>query len=76
MTDAVDFTNLPAPVLTGRPNLYQADSVRETTARAAAVRQETTPEEREALTRLNRILGLDRPLRRNVPRGFYLNIRV
>jgi len=50
--------------------------VREVRARASAVRQDTTAEEREGLTRLNRILGQDRPLRRDVPRGFYLNIRV
>ncbi len=76
MTDGVDFTNSTALTPTERPDLYRADSVRETRARAAVVRQDTTPEERDGLTRLNRILGQNRPLRRDVPRGFYLNIRV
>ncbi len=76
MTDGVDFTNSNALVPAERSGIYQGDAVREVRARAAAVRQDTTPEEREGLTRLNRILGQDRPLRRDVPRGFYLNIRV
>jgi hypothetical protein len=76
MTDGVDFGNAPLLQPTGRPGLYQAESVREVTARAAAIPQDTTAEERDGLTRLNRILGQSRPLRRDVPRGFYLNIRV
>ena len=76
MTDGVDFTNSNTLLPAERPSLYQAEEVREVRARAAAVRQDTTPEEREGLTRLNRILGQNRPLRRDVPRGFYLNIRV
>jgi len=76
MTDGVDFTNSTALLPAERSSLYQAEEVREVRARAAAVRQDTTPEEREGLTRLNRILGQNRPLRRDVPRGFYLNIRV
>lgn len=76
MTDGVDFTNSNALPPPGRAGAYQAEAVHEVRARAAAVRQDTTPEEREGLTRLNRILGQNRPLRRDVPRGFYLNIRV
>jgi len=76
MTDGVDFTNSNAMLPAERPSVYQAEAVREVRARASAVRQGTTPEEREGLTRLNRILAQDRPLRRDVPRGFYLNIRV
>lgn len=75
MTDGVNFTNLPAVAPTAG-DTYRAETVREATARAAAVRQDTSPEERDGLTRLNRILGHNRPLRRDVPRGFYLNIRV
>jgi predicted secreted protein len=76
MTDGVNFSNLPALAPTQGPDSYRTETVREATARAASVRQDTSPEERDGLTRLNRILGQDRPLRRNVPRGFYLNIRV
>ncbi|MDA0306972.1 MAG: hypothetical protein O3B76_11940 [Proteobacteria bacterium] len=50
--------------------------MREVNARAASVQQEESPEELNGLKRLNQILGQDRPLRDNVPRGFYLNIRV
>ena len=76
MTDGVDFTNSNALVPADRSSIYREEAVREVRARASAVRQDTTPEERDGLTRLNRILGQDRPLRRDVPRGFYLNIRV
>jgi hypothetical protein len=76
MTDGVDFGNSPLLQPTGRPGLYQADSVREVRARAAAIPQDTSAEERDGLTRLNRILGQNRPLRHDVPRGFYLNITV
>lgn len=76
MTEGVDFTNSNALLPAERPGAYQAEAVREVRARAAAVRQDTTPKEREGLTRLNHILGQNRPLRRDVPRGFYLNIRV
>jgi hypothetical protein len=34
------------------------------------------PEFRNALVKLNRNLDLNKPLRDDVPRGFYLNIRV
>ena len=76
MTDGVDFGNSPLLQPAGRPGLYQAESVREVKARAAVIPQDTTQQERDGLTRLNRILGQDRPLRRDVPRGFYLNIQV
>ena len=76
MTDGVSFGKSTALVQAERPNLYHDDSVREVRARAAAVPQDTTADEREKLTRLNRILAQDRPLRRNVPRGFYLNIQI
>ena len=76
MTDGVDFNTSKALVPAERPSVYQAETVREATARAAAVRQDTSPEERQGLTRLNRILAQDRPLRQDVPRGFYLNIQV
>jgi len=37
---------------------------------AESIARDTTPEERDGLRRLNQILGQDRPLRDNVPRGF------
>jgi hypothetical protein len=38
--------------------------------------QKTTDAERDNLTRLNQILGQDKPLRDNAPRGYYLNISI
>ena len=49
-----------------RPSVYQSESIQ----------QKPSTEERDGLTRLNQILGSDKPLRDNVPRGFYLNIKV
>ncbi|MAF47856.1 MAG: hypothetical protein QGH73_05410 [Rhodospirillales bacterium] len=34
------------------------------------------PEVRRAVDKLNRVLDSGRPLRHDVPRGFYLNLRV
>lgn len=76
MTDGVGPSKSGLPATIERPSLYQAESIREVRARASAVPQDTSPEEREGLTRLNRILGQGRPLRGDVPRGFYLNIKV
>ena len=49
-----------------RPSVYQLESIQ----------QKPSTEERDGLTRLNQILGSDQPLRDNVPRGFYLNIKI
>jgi len=49
-----------------RPSVYQSESIQ----------QKPSTEERDGLNCLNQILGSDQPLRDNVPRGFYLNIKI
>lgn len=69
-------------VLAGRPQEtvnnrgYQSESVREVKSRAAVVQQDHSAEERNNLRRLNTVLSNEKPLREDVPRGFYLNISV
>ncbi len=76
MSDGVGITKANTTAVALRPSVYRSESAREVRARAAAVQQETSPEERDGLKRLNQILGRDRPLRDNVPRGYYLNITI
>ena len=76
MTDGAEITKTGLPAVAKRPNAYQADTIRQVRARAESIPQDTTPEERDGLRRLNQILQQDRPLRDNVPRGFYLNIKI
>ena len=76
MTDGVGTTKPGTELTVRRPRDYRAKSVREVNARAESVQQSTSPEELEGLKRLNKILGQDRPLKDNVPRGFYLNIQI
>ena len=45
-------------------------------ARASVTRPAESPEIRKSVTRLNSILASGRPLDGDMPRGFYLNIRV
>ena len=57
-----------------RPRGYQsADDVRN---RAAVTNATESPHERRALTRLDKALDTNRPPETNVPRGYYLDIRV
>jgi hypothetical protein len=76
MTNGVGTFNAQTQVVATRPNLYQSDSIREIRARAEVIPQKTTDAERDNLTRLNQILGQDKPLRDNAPRGYYLNISI
>ncbi len=74
MTEA---SNIAGQALSGtetRPSGYRA--AREVQFRAAVSRLSETPQERKALSRLDRILEANRPLRDDVPRGFHINIRV
>lgn len=65
----------PAPAETpSRPKGYR--EAREVEIRAAVTRPEDSPPLRAALVRLDRVLSSGKPLREDVPRGFYLNIRV
>jgi len=76
MMNGVGTFNEQTQVVATRPNLYQSDSIREIRARAEVIPQKTTDAERDNLTRLNQILGQDKPLRDNAPRGYYLNISI
>ncbi|NQV82304.1 MAG: hypothetical protein HQ494_00670 [Rhodospirillales bacterium] len=76
MTDGIGTTNTPSAQVVKRPSVYQSDSIREVRARAETYPQKASSEERDNLTRLNQILGQDKPLRENAPRGFYLNIKI
>ena len=61
---------------TSKSDVYESDSVREVQARATHVNQAETPGERRGLNRLSKSLDHGQALRRDVPRGFYLNITV
>ena len=76
MTDGLTLTNAPSSGHVVRRDGYQSDSIREVQARATAVDQGSSTEERRGLRRLNHVLDQDQPARANVPRGFYLNIEV
>lgn len=66
-------TRLPHNLSIGRET-YQ--SGRDVKARASVFRELDSDENRSALSRLDRFLSQGTPLRDDVPRGFYLNIRV
>ncbi len=53
---------------------YEAS--REVENRARVTQPMNDPEFKNAMMRLNRDLEADAPLRHDVPRGFYLNVRV
>lgn len=55
---------------------YESESLREVQARANHIRHGETPPERSSVRRLNTILASGQELRRDVPRGYYLNIIV
>jgi hypothetical protein len=76
MTDGIGNINTQSTQVAKRPSVYQSDSVREVHARAETYPQKTSNEERDNLVRLNQILGQDKPLRQNAPRGHYLNIKI
>ena len=76
MTDGVGNITSNVSQVAKRPSVYQSESIQEVRARAESIQQKTSTEERDGLTRLNQILGSDQPLRDNVPRGFYLNIKI
>jgi len=63
------------PAETPRASGYQSDSAREVKSRAAITVPNQSAEERNNLRRLNAALANERPLREDVPRGYYLNIK-
>ena len=76
MTDKIGNSPAQTPPMRNRPDVYQSNSIREVRARAEVIQQKTTAEERNNLTRLNQFLGQEKPLKNNVPRGYYLNISI
>ena len=76
MTDGIGNVYTQTQTARNRPDVYQSESIREVRARAAVIQQKTTTEERNNLTRLNQFLGQEKPLKDNVPRGYYLNISI
>lgn len=57
-----------------RPRAYR--EVRQVEIRAAVSRPSDTPEQKQAMARLDRFLDAGGSPRKDVPRGFYINIRV
>ena len=74
MAGPAHITTPPVALGGDRPAGY--DSARDVKVRAAAGRQSESPEERNALSRLARVLAAGDPPPADVPRGFYLNIQV
>ena len=50
--------------------------VREVERQATVLKSSDPPQVKTAVTRLDRFIDSGRPFRNDVPRGFYLNIRV
>jgi hypothetical protein len=76
MADGLTFLNGESAGVVRRADGYGTPSVREVQARAAASNPAQTELERRGLRRLGQLLNAGRPLRDNVPRGYYLNIEV
>ncbi len=74
MAGPAHITNPPVALGGDRPAGY--DSARDVTVRAATGRPSESPQERNALSRLARVLAAGDPPPADVPRGFYLNIQV
>lgn len=69
--------NIPGKALVPtktRPQGYQKADQAKTYAQAYQSRD--SAETQKGLLRLNQLLGKDQPLDQDVPRGFYLNIKV
>ena len=58
----------------GPATLY--DGARDVRARAAVAMNDDTPALKRALDRLDKVLATGRTAKAEVPRGFYLNIKV
>jgi hypothetical protein len=69
-------TALPAKPAGRSSVVYESDSLREVQARANHVRHGESPIERRGMRRLSDAMASGQDLRRDVPRGFYLNITV
>jgi hypothetical protein len=74
MSEPSNIPSLAPPLLGVRAQGYR--EAREVEARAAVTQHRDSPQVRKALADLDRVLEPDRPLKSQVPRGFYLNILV
>ncbi len=74
MTEASTIQNTGVAQPEARSGDYKAANRVKT--RASVTRPADSPEIRKSVTRLNGILASGRPLDGDMPRGFYLNIRI
>ena len=74
MAEPISANDPAVALLGGKTQGYrEAHQVR---IRAAATRPSDPPAVQKAITRLDQIMESSRPLRGDVPRGYYLNIQV
>lgn len=74
MTNTANISNHAATQLRHGSSSFKVAS--DAKIRAEAIQQPSTPEELRSLGRLGRVMTSGQPLKSNVPRGYYLNIRV
>ena len=74
MADPLKVPTSKIPELTLAPESHR--QARETPPPAPFARRTDPPDVQRALERLDRIVQAGRPLKGNVPRGYYLNIRI
>ena len=74
MTEASNVQNTPVAQTGARSGDYKA--AHRVKTRASVTRPTDSPENRKSLTRLNGILASGRPLDGDMPRGFYLNVKI
>lgn len=74
MTDATNISRQAVTQLGHSPSSFKTAS--EARIRAGAIQQPISQEEQTGLARLNKTMAAGRPMRSDVPRGYYLNIRV
>ncbi|MEE2699672.1 MAG: hypothetical protein VX923_08245 [Pseudomonadota bacterium] len=76
MSDGIGKIYSQIQTVQNRSNVYNSESIQEIRARAKIMQQKTTASERDNLTRLNQVLRNEKPLKDNMPRGYYLNISI
>ena len=74
MGDSSTLSGLAVSASGRQPTIY--DSAREVNFRAKATQRADSPVHERAFSRLDNVLATKKPLARDVPRGFYLNILV
>lgn len=74
MTDTARIDNNLIAQVRGHARSFE--TARQAKARANVFQQQEEPQTKKALNRLDKILSTGRPLRDDVPRGYYVNIQV